>query len=329
MAEFAILVFATLIAAERATARALVLLRRRQVLDRPNERSSHVEPTPRGGGIGVLAALVPALAVVLVASDAGPPWWLLLLGTVLLAAIGFRDDLRGLPAGLRFAAQALAVGSVLALLPGELRLVSWLPIPLERLLLGLAWLWFVNLFNFMDGIDGISGVEAVAIGLGTALVALAAGIAGLAAPGLVVAAAAAGFLVWNWHPARLFLGDVGSVPLGYVLGFLLLMLALHGQWPAALLLALYHWADATLTLLRRLMRGEKVWRAHRQHFYQRAVRGGMSHARVARIVAALDAGLVLLAVKCVWVPLLMPVNLLIGASLTALVLWRFGRGSPP
>ncbi len=162
----------------------------------------------------------------------------------------------------------------------------------------LVWLWFINLFNFMDGIDGLAGSEAAAVGIGLVLFAVVGtgrdpGLAALAA---AIAAAAIGFLVWNWAPARIFLGDVGSVPLGYLLGFLLLGVAADGHWKIALILPLYFLADATITLCRRLLRGEPVWRPHRQHFYQRAVQRGLSHAAVVRRVNAAN----LLLIGCGW-----------------------------
>ncbi len=118
--------------------------------------------------------------------------------------------------------------------------------------------------------------------------------------GLALLAGALGFLWWNWHPARIFLGDVGSVPLGFLIGWLLLVLAKNGHWQAALILPLYYLADATITLIRRALRGEKVWQAHREHFYQQAVRRGLSHADVVRHVLALNLVLVLLAVAATW-----------------------------
>jgi UDP-N-acetylmuramyl pentapeptide phosphotransferase/UDP-N-acetylglucosamine-1-phosphate transferase len=160
-----------------------------------------------------------------------------------------------------------------------------LPFWLDRAVAVLAWTWFINLYNFMDGIDGITGIETVCIAAGLA-------ICGFALPqDLVLIAASLGFLLWNWHPARIFLGDSGSVPLGYLLGWLLLSLAGSGHPAAALILPAYYLADATLTLLRRASRLEPVWRAHRQHFYQRAVQGGASHAAVARLVLVGDLAL--------------------------------------
>jgi UDP-N-acetylmuramyl pentapeptide phosphotransferase/UDP-N-acetylglucosamine-1-phosphate transferase len=204
-----------------------------------------------------------------------------------------------------------------------------LPGPLDTLAAGVLWVWYVNLFNFMDGIDGISGVEAATTGAGVALVATLAGLGPtLPAFGLIVAAAALGFLWWNWQPARIFLGDVGSVPLGFLLGWLLLALAARGEWAPALILPLYYLADATLTLVRRALRGEKVWRPHRQHFYQRAVQRGASHARVSLAILVADLGLVGLAAAATlgWGgPALAGAALLVAALLLFL---RNGAGAP-
>jgi UDP-N-acetylmuramyl pentapeptide phosphotransferase/UDP-N-acetylglucosamine-1-phosphate transferase len=213
---------------------------------------------------------------------------------------------------------------VLALLPRDaLVFQGLLGLSADRIVTALAWLWFINLFNFMDGIDGISGVEAASIGLGLALVAWFVGSFAAIGLALTVAAAALGFLAWNWHPARVFLGDVGSVPLGFALGWLLIGAALDGAWAAALILPAYYWADATLTLLRRVARGEPVWRAHRSHFYQRAVQAGMSHAEVARHLLSANATLVAIAYLSLMVP---PwIALALAALPVASLLGRFGR----
>jgi UDP-N-acetylmuramyl pentapeptide phosphotransferase/UDP-N-acetylglucosamine-1-phosphate transferase len=199
----------------------------------------------------------------------------------------------------RLAAQLVAIGLALrAGLPAGLVFQGWLPPSLDSVATAIVWVWFINLFNFMDGIDGLAGSEAAAIGLGLLLFA-AIGIGhdlGLAATGAGIAAAAIGFLVWNWAPAWIFLGDVGSVPLGYLLGFLLLGQAARGHWKLALILPLYFLADATITLLRRLLRGEQVWQAHREHFYQRAVQRGLGHAEVVQRVIAAD----LVLIGCGW-----------------------------
>ena len=276
------------------------LLRRFAILARPNERSSHQVPVPRGGGVAVVSVVLVLWLVVWLLSDgaAHPRFWFLLVAALMLAVVSWLDDYTGgLTPVPRVLAQAIAVGAGLFALPGESGIFQGLlPHWLDMALAGLAWLWFVNLFNFMDGIDGIAGSETGAIGLGAVLLA-AVGALGVAeaALGLVLVGAAVGFLAWNWQPAKIFLGDVGSVPLGYLIGWLLLALACQGLWPAALLLPAYYLADASLTLARRLLRRERIWQAHREHFYQHAVRQGRSHAFVVVLISATNGGLLILA----------------------------------
>jgi len=276
----------------------IALLRRRALLDVPNERSSHAEPTPRGGGIAVIGTIVAAWLALWMAGVLPVANAVIAFGAAGLAVVSWFDDVRGLSPAVRLLAQFVAVAAGIWVLPKAAIFQGWLPLGLDAIAAALLWVWFANLFNFMDGIDGIDGGEAAAIGSGLVLVATlgAVGDPGLAAAGAALAAAALGFLVWNWAPARIFLGDVGSVPLGYLLGFLLYGLALHGQWQAALILPLYFLADASLTLLRRLARGERVWQAHREHFYQRAVQRGLGHDAVVWRVIAADA--VLIACAC-------------------------------
>jgi len=265
------------------------------VHDAPNERSSHAEAKPRGGGIAVLAVVLPAWAAVAIWAPPAPAIWPVLAGAVLLAAVSFADDRGGLAPAPRFAAQLLAVGGALALFDGGPVLQGLLPLWADRLVAALAWLWFVNLFNFMDGIDGLAGVETVSVGVGLGLVALVAGAGAGPVPMAlpwILAGAAAGFLVWNWAPAKVFLGDVGSVPVGYLLGALLLWSAAAGEWAAALILPAYYWLDATWTLLKRVARGDRWWQPHREHAYQRAVQAGRSHGDVTRNVAVTNVGLV-------------------------------------
>ena len=308
-----------------ATGAVLGSLRARAILDHPNERSSHATPTPRGAGLAVVGVTLLAWCLVAALTGALGLYWPVLLAALALAAISWRDDLYGLAAWPRLIAQALAVAAGMTALPGDGPIFQGLLPPLlDTAVAALGWLWFVNLFNFMDGIDGISGVEAVAIGGGLCLVALVGGMgdgAGLYA--LIVAMAALGFLPWNWHPARIFLGDVGSVTLGYLIGWLLLGAAAEGYWAAALLLPLYYLADATLTLASRLRRREPVWQAHRKHYYQRAVRRGISQVRVVATVIALDLLLIGAALLSLTSPL---ISLAIGALSVIGVLWYF-RGS--
>lgn len=269
-------------------------LRNRQILDRPNARSSHTVPTPRGGGLGVIAVLLPALAGWMIWAEEPIGSTISVLGgAVLLVAVSWIDDVKGLGPLPRLGAQLLATAAMLG--PAILLSLTVQPmLSLVLLLLVIAWIWFINLFNFMDGIDGITAVETLICAGGTAVVALTFDrVDFLFAPAMIIAAAALGFLIWNWHPAKVFLGDVGSVPLGFLIGWLLLSLASKGAWAAAIILPSYYLADATITLLRRLLRGEKIWQAHREHFYQKAVQAGRSHAQVSSAVGL--AGLALIA----------------------------------
>jgi len=297
-------------------------LRARGVLDHPNARSSHAVATPRGGGIAVGAGI--ALAWAVLAAGGVAPSWPLAAGTLALAAVSWIDDVRGLGPLPRLAVQALAVGGGVATLDGTV-FQGLLPPLLDRAAAAVVWLWFVNLFNFMDGIDGIAGTEAAAIGTGLFLVAAITGGATTAgALGLVVALAALGFLRWNWHPARVFLGDIGSVPLGYLLGWALLATAAAGHWAAAVILPLYYLADATLTLARRAAHRERLWEAHREHFYQRAVARGLSHATVAKAVALTDAVLLGAALASLAGPAAAAAALALAALSVAALLWYLG-----
>jgi UDP-N-acetylmuramyl pentapeptide phosphotransferase/UDP-N-acetylglucosamine-1-phosphate transferase len=313
---------------------AVLWLRRRQILDRPNARSSHVLPTPRGGGVVLVPLLLGGWLVSLLAGGPVPfgmtgTTVLVFLSTAGLAAVSWLDDLRPLPPLPRFAAQAVAVTVTVFSLPGDALIFQGVaPAWLDHTLAALAWLWFINLYNFMDGIDGITGVETSSIGGGLALLALT-GLApaALAAPGLALMAVALGFLVWNWHPARLFMGDVGSIPLGYVIGFLLIVLAANDALAAALILPLYYVVDATTTLVRRMARGEKPWEAHRSHFYQRAVGGGQSHARISGAIGLANIGLIGCALIAAsgW-----PLGALAGAlALVCLLCAAFGHRRQP
>jgi UDP-N-acetylmuramyl pentapeptide phosphotransferase/UDP-N-acetylglucosamine-1-phosphate transferase len=288
-----------MLASTGATAALIPVLRRKGVLDRPNPRSSHARATPRGGGIAVCLAVLPIWVALGIGGRVALGVVAIVVGTVLLAAVSWLDDLRGLAPASRLAAHGLAVAlGCFALPPAAIPLPGVLGPALYFAGIGLAWVWWINLYNFMDGIDGLAGAEAAAIGLGLVLFAgFGAGfdprLAWLAA---AILGAAIGFLVWNWPPARIFLGDVGSTTLGYLSGFLLIGAALRGHWRIALVLPLYFLADATITLGRRVVRGERFWEAHRQHFYQRALARGLDHGAVTRRVIAADIVLIL----CGW-----------------------------
>ena len=309
--HIAFLFFGTGLVSLAATGLTLRMLKRRNIVDTPNERSSHETPTPRGGGLAVILVILIIWGLLLGGAIQTYQW--LLVATLFIGAISWIDDLRSLPASIRLASQFIAVGLVFWLMPASnLYFHGILPLWLDNLCALFLWVWFINLFNFMDGIDGISVVEASSIGLGLfLLMMIGAAQMTLGLLGLVIAAASLGFLWWNWHPAKVFLGDVGSVPLGFLLGWLLLEVLASPLWPVAIILPLYYLADATLTLIRRALRRERIWQAHREHFYQQATGRGLSHARVSLIIAGLNIVLIGLA----FASLSEPTLALIGATL--------------
>jgi UDP-N-acetylmuramyl pentapeptide phosphotransferase/UDP-N-acetylglucosamine-1-phosphate transferase len=322
----AMLVAATLSACMVWAIRPLLL---RHALAKPNPRSSHLVPTPQGAGIAVvIATLAVAGAVIASVSSAGANVSVVFGATAFIALVGIADDVRTIPVIPRLILQGLSVGAVLYAASGELRLIPACPLWIERAILFLAGLWFVNLVNFMDGIDWMTVAEVVPV---TAALVLLGALGDLTPSTMIVAAALGGatlgFAPFNRPVAKVFLGDVGSLPIGLLLGWCLLELAYRQHLTAALLLPLYYLADATVTLLRRLARHEKVWAAHRSHFYQRATDNGFSVLRVVGEVFALNLGLAALAIGSTMTASLTARNalLLIGAGAVALVMIRFSR----
>jgi len=265
----------------------IAALRRSRVagllVDRPNERSLHATPTPRLGGIGVAAGIASVAAF----------FWIWPLNIVfglaaILFAVSLADDARSLPMQARLAAHFAAAGVLAALLVSN---ASDEPIVRAAVvvLTILAVAWMTNLFNFMDGADGLAGGMAV-IGFGAlAVAAWAAGGTVVALAAAAIASASAGFLAHNFPPARVFLGDAGSIPLGFLAAALGVHGAAAGLWPAWFPVLVFSpfIVDATVTLARRVARGEPPWRAHRSHYYQRLVLAGWSQRRLALCAYAL------------------------------------------
>jgi UDP-N-acetylmuramyl pentapeptide phosphotransferase/UDP-N-acetylglucosamine-1-phosphate transferase len=305
---------------------ALAYLKRRAILDHPNARSSHSIPTPRGGGLAVSAVLIAAWAA-LALNGFGDFFQISILCacTFGLAALSWWDDLRPLPARVRLLGQITAVSIALLLSPnGGSYFGDSLPIWLDLFLAGYLWVWFLNLFNFMDGIDGITATETTAICTGIALI-TASTTAGLFPYAVVTAAAALGFLWWNWPPARVFLGDVGSIPLGFLLGWLLLSLMQEGYWAAAVILPAYYHADASLTILRRMFRGERIWQAHKQHAYQQAVQHGWSHKAVVLAILPANIAFIGLTVLAVAKPDLTGLSIILSLVIVSVIIYIFQR----
>ena len=306
---------------------------KRYALAKPNVRSSHRTPTPQGGGIAVIAATLGAVGVALAIFSLGASHDLnlpkIVAAVLVMTCLGAIDDMRELPAGLRLILQAIVIAGIIYALPDQLRVVPQLPWWLERVLLLIGGLWFVNLVNFMDGIDWMTVAEVIPI---TATLTVL-GIAG-ALPfygtllALALGGAMIGFAYFNRPTAKVFLGDVGSLPIGLILGWLLLLVAGGGHLVAAVVMTLYYLADATITLFRRLIRREPFWEAHRTHFYQRATDKGFSTMAVVARVFVVNIGLGILAVVSVIVPGRSSeiAALTFGAVLVAWLLSVFERG---
>ncbi|MEJ2554188.1 MAG: glycosyltransferase family 4 protein [Gammaproteobacteria bacterium] len=314
----AIVTVAVLLAAGVAAAGLTGLSRtyalRRALLDIPNERSSHSVPTPRGGGLAIAVTLAAGMSVLGMAGVVqAKVVWALLGGGGLVAGIGWLDDHRHVPPRWRALVHAAAAvwavvwlgGLSLLWLGGETWQVGWL----GSLLAVIAIVWLINLYNFMDGIDALAGLEAVTAGLGAAALLWWAGNSGLAAAAALVAVCCVGFLWWNWPPARIFMGDVGSGLLGYCFAVLALAGEKSGDLPGAvwlILLAVFV-LDATFTLIARVLRGERWYTAHRSHAYQRGVQLGCSHRRVSVAVGGINMLILFpLAVAAVAYPMSQP-----------------------
>jgi len=305
---------------------------KRIALAKPNARSSHGVPTPQGGGIAVIPATIIAAAGALYwfvpAASAPASVLALLVAVIIIAAVGAADDIRPIGVAPRFFLQAVSVALVIFALPDELRVAPFLPLLVERLLLTLGGLWFVNLVNFMDGLDWMTVAEVVPVTAALAIFGACGFLPALPTIiSLALCGAMIGFAFFNRPVARLFLGDVGSLPIGLLLGWLLMQLAGRGALATAILLPLYYLADSTITLARRLFAGEKVWQAHRSHFYQRATDRGFTVSQVVARVFAVNIALAALAFVTLAAPglLIETAALVCGAALVGWLLLGFAR----
>lgn len=269
---------------------------RTRLLDTPNERSSHTVPTPRGGGVAIVASfLLSAAGLAMVNHRTGGLSPALLGGTVAIAIVGWMDDRHSLRARWRFFTHTAAGVWMLWLMGGSIP-----PVPMFGHLVDLGWfgtalavgfiVWMTNLFNFMDGIDGLASVEAITVALGGALCWWLASASPQWYLPVLLASSVAGFLIWNYPPAKIFMGDAGSGFLGAVIALFALWTALAHQqvyWSWFILIGCFM-VDATTTLVRRVRRGEKASEAHRTHAYQYASRRHGSHKVVTLAVAAIN-----------------------------------------
>ncbi len=256
------------------------------VWDTPNSRSSHATPVPRGGGLSIVILTLLSSVFFVVMLGAGGILWPLILITIVLATTGWWDDRRGLSAGIRITIYVItalyairAFGGFASLEIGGAHIsLGGFAVPFT-----VMWIvWLINLYNFMDGIDGIAATQSAVAGCTLGIWFTIHQNYVIALFCYVIMTASLGFLVWNWAPARIFMGDVGSVTLGGIFAVLALVGEKRHNIPlgACIILLGLFITDATVTLLNRVFRGERVWEAHRSHFYQRAVLGGLSHAQV-------------------------------------------------
>jgi Fuc2NAc and GlcNAc transferase len=271
-----------------------VLIKRR-ILDVPNARSSHSRPVPRGGGLSIVVTFLPAVILLTVRGVlAANVTAAIVGGGLLIAGVGLIDDLYSLPAWLRAAVHFVAASWAVLCIGGPTRMdFGWLTLEwawVGRIAAVIGLVWMTNLYNFMDGIDALGGLEAVTAGALGSFLLIMQGRSDLAELAMLLACACGGFLVWNWPPARIFLGDAGSGFLGFVLGVLVIACAKDRPglvWTWLILLGVFI-VDATVTLIRRLIRGDRWYKAHRTHAYQRASRLWQSHAKVTLGVGAVN-----------------------------------------
>ena len=305
--------------------------------DLPNHRSSHSKPTPGAGGIPMVVVFLLLMAFQFISGHLSLAVFVVMaLGGVPLVIVSAWDDFKPVSAGVRFMLQALACSvAVVTLLQGHWVVLQGVEIPLN----GWVWpiavfaaLWMVNLFNFMDGIDGLAAIEGISLFAGLAVIhAVLSQDAGALSVLTTLVACVLGFICWNWAPARVFMGDVGSVFLGYVFVAVSLWGIGEGWWTVwtPIILSAAFWVDATVTLMCRVRRGQKVYEAHRSHAYQRLSRRWGSHGRVSALYGVVNG---------VW---LFPIAFMVtawpayGLGLFALAVmplilavWKVGAGLP-
>ena len=266
------------------------LANRKEILDHPNERSSHSVPTPKGGGLAIMLAFYSGLSYLSFSSLINTELFYALLTALPVILISLIDDICPLTAKLRFGVQLISASAAVYFL-GGITSMDFILFTLDGMWVNFIALfgiiWMTNLYNFLDGIDGYAGSEALFVTLGAYLLFGS-------ETALLLTVASAGFLLFNWHKASIFMGDVGSAPLGFIFAVLILYDAATPNFLGWLMLLSLFWFDATLTLLRRAKRKEKLSQAHKKHAYQRLVQAGFSHDKV--VFLAMGLNIVILTV---------------------------------
>jgi len=270
----------------------------RSLIDVPNERSSHLTPTPRGGGLSIVFVVLLCIGVLFLTGQLQKDIAIALgLGGFLVSVIAWLDDHRHIPALWRAMAYAIAAVLSVYCLGGfnHLRLGPYLlSLGVMGNVLAIVWIvWMTNLYNFMDGTDALAAIQAMCVGLSLGVLFWLGGQYGVAMVCFVILAANCGFLFWNWPPAKIFMGDVGSCALGFYFGVLAVIGEIGGSVPLAIwfiLLSIFI-CDATFTLLMRIGRNEKWYQAHKSHAYQRLVQLGMSHKKLVIVILIVNVSI--------------------------------------
>ena len=315
----------------------ILILSKKKIFDQPNIRSSHSSSIPIGAGIIVISIILVFLLLYTLIhylifdhflfSNLG-----IFIALLSLAMISWKDDLIQLSAFYRllFHFFAVSIGVICLSEPGIV-FQGILPVYLDIAITILLWVWVINLTNFMDGIDGMTGTESIFIFFGALIIILLLGksielsnnffiLAFLS----IIISSIIGFLLWNWHPAKIFLGDVGSIPIGFLIGWVILELAIMGFWHASILLPMYYFFDTTFTLINRIIKKEKFFEAHRNHFYQKACNFN-KHSKIVFFISILNAILFLVTILGFIYTETKFIFVLLGAFLTSITLLFFQK----
>lgn len=267
-----------------------------KILDTPNERSNHQNPMPKGGGLLIIIAI---LIGCIISNTINIEMILLLLGSLFLSIIGFIDDRFNLSIVLRLVCQVFVTTIMIINIQNDDILIfqRYLPSYCIKFIIAIILIGFMNCFNFMDGIDGLASSEAIHISFNILILSssflLTQELKKLC---LIITTANLTFLKWNWHKAKIFMGDSGSIPLGFILGWMLIKLALSGAIILSIIIPLYFLSDTLITMIKRLYDGEKIWQGHSRHFYQIAVRNGANHASVVMYIMIANIFLTIAAI---------------------------------
>ncbi len=285
----------------------IAILAKKRILDLPNQRSNHKKPIPVGGGVAIISAILLGTTIYTYQYGLCFPIYLI-ASTLACATISIIDDIKTVSVPVRLLIQMISVYLLLLSLPSYNTplIINFVPLAIEKTMVAIALLGFFNIYNFMDGIDGLASSQTIYIATTVLVFSIIDShinpfISYLC---LSIIAACSGFLIYNWYPAKIFMGDVGSITLGLICGWLLLNLAIDGYVVAAIIIPGYYLADSLTTIIKRLIQKKKIWQAHSEHFYQLAIRNGKSHSQVTKKIIYCNLALTLLSLFSINYPII-------------------------